>query len=70
MKFENILELVENELIRRQERAKEFYGMYCKLEKENKKLKQENEILRKDLAEYTKELLKLKKWQDQEKQKD
>jgi cell shape-determining protein MreC len=68
--FRNILELVEAELERRQERAKEFYGMFNKMEKENKKLKHENEILRNDLAEYTKELLKLKKWQDQEKQKD
>ena len=70
MMFRNILELLENELERRQERAKEFYGMYNKMEKENKKLKHENQILRNDLAEYTKELLKLKKWQDQEKQKD
>ena len=70
MMFRNILELVEAELELRRERSKEFYGMYCKMEKENKKLKHENEILRKDLAEYSKELLKLKKWQDQEKQKD
>lgn len=70
MMFRNILELVEAELERRQERAKEFYGMYNKMEKENKKLKHENEILRNDLADYSKELLKLKKWQDQEKQKD
>ena len=58
MKFENILELVENELIRRKERAKEFYGMYCKLEKENKKLQEENKMLRDDLAELSKQFKK------------
>ena len=51
MIFKNILELLENELERRQERAKEFYGMFCQLEKENKNLIIENEILRNDLKE-------------------
>ena len=70
MRFKNILELVEAELELRRERSKENFAMYTRIEKENKKLKHENEILRNDLAEYSKELLKLKKWQDQEKQKD
>jgi hypothetical protein len=53
MNFKNILELLENELERRQERAKEFYGMFCKLEKENKKLQKENQTLRNDLKELS-----------------
>jgi hypothetical protein len=68
--FRNILELVEAELELRQIRSKENFREYLRMEKENKKLKHENAILRNDLAQYTKELLKLKKWQDQEKQKD
>ena len=70
MMFRNILELVEAELELRQIRSKENFREYLRMEKENKKLKHENQILRNDLAEYSKELLKLKKWQDQEKQKD
>jgi cell division protein FtsB len=58
MRFKNILEVLERELETRTERAKEFYGMYCKLEKENNKLKKENEMLRKDLAELSKEHFK------------
>ena len=59
----NILEILENELEMRKLRAKEFYDDFCKLERENKKLLKENEILRNDL----KELSDL--WQ-KEKQKD
>jgi seryl-tRNA synthetase len=53
MNFKNILELLENELERRKERAKEFYGMFCQLEKENKKLQKENQTLRNDLKELS-----------------
>ena len=59
--FRNILELVEAELELRQIRSKENFREYLRMEKENKKLKHENQILRNDLAEYSKELLKLKK---------
>ena len=53
MNFKNILELLENELEARKERAKEFYGMFCQLEKENKKLEKENQTLRNDLKELS-----------------
>lgn len=53
MIFKNILELLENELESRKERAKEFYGIFCQLEKENKKLQKENQKLRNDLKELS-----------------
>jgi predicted glycosyltransferase involved in capsule biosynthesis len=55
MKFQNILEILENELELRKIRAKEFWHEHSKLEKEVKKLKEENEILRKDLFELSQE---------------
>ena len=61
MMFRNILELVEAELERRQERSKENFREYMRMEREYKRLKKENEMLRNDLAEYSKELLKFKK---------
>jgi len=58
MNFINILEVLEQELERRIERSKENYNLFCEQEKINKKLKPENEMLRKDLAELSKEHFK------------
>lgn len=58
MQFKNILEILENELELRKTRSKEFWHEHCKLEKEVKKLKAENEMLRKDLQELSKEHFK------------
>lgn len=52
--FKNILELVEAELERRQERSKENFADYMRMERECKRLQKENEMLRKDLAELSK----------------
>lgn len=49
----NILEILENELEMRKLRAQGFYQDFCKLERENKKLLKENEILRHDLKELS-----------------
>ena len=57
MIFKNILEVLEIELERRIERSKDNYRHFCDQEKINKKLKAENEMLRKDLAELSKEHL-------------
>lgn len=56
--FKNILELVEAELERRQERSKENFAEYMRIERECKRLKKENEMLRKDLQELSKEYFK------------
>lgn len=61
MIFKNILEILEQELERRTERAKQNFSLYLQIEKENKKLKKENEMLRKDLQELSKEYIKNKK---------
>ncbi len=53
-----ILEVLNRELKRRKENAKEFMNDYKRLEEENKKLKHENEMLRKDLQELSKEHFK------------
>jgi predicted nuclease with TOPRIM domain len=58
MQFQNILEILENELELRKNRAKEFWHEHCKLEKEVKRLKAENEALRKDLQELSQEYFK------------
>ena len=58
MMFRNILELVERELELRQERFKEDFREYIHMEKECKRLKKENEMLRNDLAELSKEHFK------------
>ena len=52
--FKNILELVEAELELRQIRSKENFAEYMRMERECKRLKKENEMLRKDLAELSK----------------
>jgi seryl-tRNA synthetase len=53
--MKNILEILENEFEKRKLSAKEFYHDFCKLEKENKKLLKENQMLRNDLQELSKE---------------
>jgi hypothetical protein len=53
--MQNILEILENELELRKIRAKDFWHEHSKLEKEIKKLKSENEILRNDLFELSQE---------------
>jgi hypothetical protein len=58
MMFRNILELVERELELRQERSKENFREYIRMERECKRLKKENEMLRNDLAELSKEHFK------------
>ena len=58
MQFQNILEILENELELRKIRSKEFWHEHCKLEREVNKLKAENEMLRKDLKELSKEYFK------------
>lgn len=58
MMFKNILELVEAELERRQERSKENFAEYMRIERECKRLQKENEMLRKDLQELSKEYFK------------
>jgi len=52
--FKNILELVEAELELRQIRSKENFAEYMRMERECKRLKKENEMLRNDLAELSK----------------
>jgi hypothetical protein len=58
MIFKNIFEVLEAELERRIERSKDNYRLFCDQEKINKKLRAENEMLRKDLAELSKEYFK------------
>lgn len=58
MIFINILELVERELELRQERSKENFREYIRMERECKRLKKENEMLRNDLQELSKEHFK------------
>lgn len=58
MIFRNILEILEAELEIRRERSKENYRLFCDQERINKKLIAENEMLRKDLAELSREHFK------------
>jgi hypothetical protein len=58
MIFKNIFEILEAELERRVERSKDNYRLFCDQEKINKKLRAENEMLRNDLAELSKEYFK------------
>jgi DNA-directed RNA polymerase subunit F len=58
MKFENILSLIDKELEKRHNKTIEYYDLFCKVDDENKKLKQEIINLRNDLQELSKELLK------------
>ena len=58
MMFKNILQLVEAELQLRKERSKENFREYIRIKQECKRLKKENEMLRNDLAELSKEHFK------------
>jgi hypothetical protein len=58
MVFKNIFEILEAELERRVERSKDNYRLFCDQERINKKLRAENEMLRNDLAELSKEHFK------------
>jgi hypothetical protein len=58
MIFKNILEVLEAELEKRVERSKDNYRLFCDQERINKKLRAENEMLRNDLAELSKEHFK------------
>jgi hypothetical protein len=58
MNFINILQVLEDELERRIERSKENYRLFCEQERINKKLQEENKMLRDDLAELSKEFKK------------
>jgi hypothetical protein len=58
MIFKNIFEILEAELERRVERSKDNYRLFCDQERINKKLRAENEMLRNDLAELSKEHFK------------
>jgi hypothetical protein len=58
MLFKNIFEILEAELERRVERSKDNYRLFCDQERINKKLRAENEMLRNDLAELSKEHFK------------
>lgn len=49
----NILKVLEQELERREHRAKENFKMMLDLERENKKLKEQVEILKNDLRELS-----------------
>lgn len=56
--FKNILEVLEQELQSRKDRARQNYDLFAEVQLENKRLKEENEMLRKDLAELSKEHFK------------
>jgi hypothetical protein len=58
MIFRNILEVLEQELQSRKDRARQNYDLFAEVQLENKRLKEENEMLRKDLAELSKEHFK------------
>ena len=49
MKMRYVLETLNRELERRTKEGKRFYQKYQDLEDENKRLKNENELLRQDL---------------------
>jgi hypothetical protein len=56
--FIEILKVLESELEERKERAKEFYELFEKTKDENIRLRNENEMLRNDLFELSKEHFK------------
>jgi len=56
--FRNILEVLEQELQSRKDRARQNYDLFAEVQLENKRLKEENEMLRKDLAELSKQNFK------------
>lgn len=56
--FKNILEVLEQELQSRKDRARQNYDLFAEVQLENKRLKEENQMLRKDLAELSKQNFK------------
>ena len=56
--MEHILEVLNKELKERKERAREWYDNYQKLYEDYHDLKRQNDMLRKDLQELSKEHFK------------
>tara|TARA_R110000868_G_C10885732_1_gene763251 strand:+ start:1514 stop:1687 length:174 start_codon:yes stop_codon:yes gene_type:complete len=56
--MEHILEVLNKELKERKERAREWYDNYQKLYEDYHDLKTQNDMLRKDLQELSKEHFK------------
>jgi hypothetical protein len=56
--FKNIFLLIEKELEERKEKSIENYRLYEKMDEENRRLRRENEMLRNDLLELSKEHFK------------
>lgn len=59
--MKHILEILNNEIARREKDAQLFYKQYNELRKDYNDLVKENEILRNDLFELSKEHFKKKK---------
>jgi hypothetical protein len=59
--MKNILEILDKEIERREQDAKVFYKQYNELRKDYNDLVKENEILRNDLFELSKEHFKQNK---------
>ena len=57
-KYKNIFLLIEQDLEEKKEKIKEYYELYCKVDNENQRLKQEIKNLRNDLFELSREHFK------------
>lgn len=56
--FKNIFLLIEKELEDLKEKSEDNYRLFCKADAENHKLRRENQILKNDLFELSKEYFK------------
>lgn len=56
--FKNIFIAIEKELEELKEKKEDNYRLFCKLDEENTRLKRENQMLRNDLFELSKEHFK------------
>lgn len=56
--YKNIFLLIEQDLEEKKEKIKEYYQLYCKVDNENQRLKQEIKNLRNDLFELSREHFK------------
>ena len=56
--FKNIFIAIEKELQELKEKKEDNYRLFCKLDEENTRLKRENQMLRNDLFELSKEHFK------------
>lgn len=56
--YKNIFLLIEQDLEEKKEKIKEYYELYCKVDNENQRLKQEIKNLRNDLFELSREHFK------------